>query len=105
MTFDTCMFTQPCFVTFTDCGQVDDIENANVPDLTRGTLDQSVATYSCIEGYSLEVEENNALTCNVNNDGLWDGTMPVCLRGMMIFLFFIFTLFPLFPVIYYVLVI
>ena len=60
-----------------DCGPPPDVVNATYT-LSDGTAEGSVATYSCIAGFTLVRNRENSLTCSDNGD--WEGAMPRC-RG------------------------
>ena len=71
--------THDTFVTesIVDCGPPPDVINATYT-LSDGTVEGSVATYSCIAGFRLARTRENSLTCSDSGD--WRGTMPRC-RG------------------------
>lgn len=57
-----------------ECEQLEDPDNGNV--VLSGTTLGSLATYSCIEGYELNGEEQR--TCQM--DRTWSGVEPTCDR-------------------------
>lgn len=51
-------------------------------DTSKGVVAGAIATYSCNEGYTLNGDENR--TCDVDQDGMWSGTEPSCLRESLL---------------------
>ena len=56
-----------------DCDSLNNPVNGQV-DTSNGTTFESVATYRCSTGYTLN--GNNSRTCG--SDGIWSGPLPTC---------------------------
>ena len=58
-----------------DCGPPPDVINGTYT-LSDGTVEGSVAMYSCKSGFRLAKKKENSLTCTASGD--WSGKMPGC---------------------------
>ena len=64
-----------CLISVVDCGPLSNPEKGLV-DTSSGTTYNSVAFYTCIEGYVLVGESER----RCGSDGLWTPTAPSCVR-------------------------
>ncbi|KAH3844755.1 uncharacterized protein LOC127870731 [Dreissena polymorpha] len=60
-------------ITIADCGPLTDPENGRV-NLTSGTLHDSIAMYTCNEGFQITVATSRLCQSNGN----WSGSAPTC---------------------------
>lgn len=61
-------------VVIADCGSLVDPHNG-VVELSSGTLEGSIATYTCDQGYNI-TSGDHSRTCQANE--VWSGTEPIC---------------------------